>query len=36
MRGFISWIVLFYGSPKYIVVGGTSGIDVVRDQSDRG
>jgi len=36
LRGFISCIIPFYRSPKYIVAGGISGIDVVRDQSDRG
>ena len=36
LRGFISWIVPYYGSPKYIVAGGISGIDAVRDQSDIG
>ena len=36
LSGFISWILPCYESPKYIVSGGISGIDAVKDQSDRG
>jgi len=36
LRGFISWIVPCYGSPKYIVARVISAINAVRDQSDRG
>ena len=35
LRGLISWIIPCYESQKYIVAGGISGIDAVRDQSDR-
>lgn len=35
MRGFISWIIPCYRSPKYVVAGGINWIDVVRNQSER-